>query len=268
MKVSTTPQNRRRLVRDGEHMSSIVACVARVDAAGLDAGSEQPILPSLAAGGVDAADSALPNLAPHGPRNRISAPARSGVAPIAGVPSAVGSTLPSRPPTHAALHLAPQSEESLLEQPPETGFLPNEADVRSLAAAAAAASSSCSNTAASSRGKQDGGRGGSSSAVAAAATSSFAYPPAERSQIRESWGTLMRWSRVFRQRREQLSPLQATRKVVVFGGGSFGTAMGAALALQKPDLEVYMLLRDPLLARDINSLHCNTRYLKVWAGCG
>jgi hypothetical protein len=38
--------------------------------------------------------------------------------------------------------------------------------------------------------------------VAAAA---FAYPPSERSQIRESWGTLMRWSKVLtRQRTDQV----------------------------------------------------------------
>lgn len=72
----------------------------------------------------------------------------------------------------------------------------------------------------------------------------------------------MRWSRVLRRQRK-LSPLQATRKVVVFGGGSFGTAMGVALAKQKPSLEVVLLLRDQGLCDDINTQHCNTRYLKV-----
>ena len=33
--------------------------------------------------------------------------------------------------------------------------------------------------------------------------------------------------------------------MVVFGGGSFGTAIGCALARQKPDLTVTLLLRDP-----------------------
>lgn len=33
----------------------------------------------------------------------------------------------------------------------------------------------------------------------------FAYPPAERSNIRESWGNLMRWSKVFRTRQDLVS---------------------------------------------------------------
>ena len=53
------------------------------------------------------------------------------------------------------------------------------------------------------------------------------------------------------------------QKVVVFGGGSFGTAMGAALAEQRPGVQVVLLLRDPYLCKDINEAHCNTRYLKV-----
>ncbi len=57
--------------------------------------------------------------------------------------------------------------------------------------------------------------------------------------------------------------LEATRKVVVFGGGSFGTAVGAALARQKDDLDVTLLLRDPYVCQDINTLHCNRRYLEV-----
>ncbi len=57
--------------------------------------------------------------------------------------------------------------------------------------------------------------------------------------------------------------MDATRKIVVFGGGSFGTAIGSTLALQKPDLDVVLLLRDPHLCKDINVLHLNTRYLKV-----
>lgn len=59
------------------------------------------------------------------------------------------------------------------------------------------------------------------------------------------------------------SILEATRKVVVFGGGSFGTAVGAALARQKADLDVTLLLRDPYVCQDINMLHCNRRYLEV-----
>ncbi len=104
---------------------------------------------------------------------------------------------------------------------------------------------------------------GHSGAGSSSSTARFAYPPAERSNIRESWGTLMRWSKVFRTKQEQANPLDRTRKVVVFGGGSFGTAMGCSLAHQKEDLDVVLLVRDPYLCKDINQLHCNTRYLKV-----
>ncbi|GLI58936.1 hypothetical protein VaNZ11_000724 [Volvox africanus] len=93
-------------------------------------------------------------------------------------------------------------------------------------------------------------------------SSVFAYSPAQRNQIRESWDALMRWSKVFRTRKLAGSPLEAAKKIVVFGGGSFGTAMGCALARQKSDLEVVLLVRDPYLCKDINTLHENTRYLK------
>jgi glycerol-3-phosphate dehydrogenase (NAD+) len=90
------------------------------------------------------------------------------------------------------------------------------------------------------------------------------YPPAERSQIQESWDALMRWSKTFSKRSANgLSPIEAADKVVVFGGGSFGTAMGSSLALKKPQLDVVLLLRDPYLCKDINSSHCNTKYLPV-----
>ena len=52
-------------------------------------------------------------------------------------------------------------------------------------------------------------------------------------------------------------------QVVVFGGGSFGTAMASALARQKQSLEVVMLMRDPYVCRDINHSHMNARYLQV-----
>lgn len=56
--------------------------------------------------------------------------------------------------------------------------------------------------------------------------------------------------------------IQKLEKVVVFGGGSFGTAMGVALARAYPQVSVVLLLRDAYLCRDINELHVNTRYLK------
>ena len=57
--------------------------------------------------------------------------------------------------------------------------------------------------------------------------------------------------------------LDRAEKVVVFGGGSFGTAMGAALAKQKEDLQITLLLRDPSICKEINHEHVNYRYLKV-----
>jgi glycerol-3-phosphate dehydrogenase (NAD+) len=91
------------------------------------------------------------------------------------------------------------------------------------------------------------------------------FPPSERSQIQESWDALMRWSKSFRrqQAERRVDPLAAADKVVVFGGGSFGTAMGVSLARQKQELDVVLLLRDPYLCRDINGQHCNTKYLPV-----
>ncbi|WIA37003.1 hypothetical protein OEZ86_008240 [Tetradesmus obliquus] len=104
--------------------------------------------------------------------------------------------------------------------------------------------------------------GASSGPAVSPAGLSPLYPPAERSQIQESWDALMRWSKTFSKRSGSgLSPIEAADKVVVFGGGSFGTAMGSSLALKKPQLDVVLLLRDPYLCKDINSSHCNTKYL-------
>lgn len=86
------------------------------------------------------------------------------------------------------------------------------------------------------------------------------FLPAEQSRIKQSWDKIMRWSKVFN--KDDASVLDATTKVVVFGGGSFGTAVGAALARQKPDLDVTLLLRDSQVCRNINSLHRNSRYLQ------
>lgn len=52
--------------------------------------------------------------------------------------------------------------------------------------------------------------------------------------------------------------------MVVFGGGSFGTALATALARQHPKATVTMLLRDPYLAQSINLTHINSRYLPGW----
>eukprot|EP00775_Hariotina_reticulata_P003061 gene3061-3341_t len=72
----------------------------------------------------------------------------------------------------------------------------------------------------------------------------------------------MRWSKAFRrQQTNAISPIEAAEKVVVFGGGSFGTAMGTSLAHKKPSLDVVLLLRDPYLCKDINTRHVNSKYL-------
>ena len=123
-----------------------------------------------------------------------------------------------------------------------------------------------------------GGNGGSadSSAVEEADDDALRlYPPSERSQIRESWDALMRWSKALRRANGGASapragarpdpsspePIAAARKVVVFGGGSFGTAMGCALARKKPTLDVVLLLRDAALCESVNRHHLNRRYL-------
>jgi hypothetical protein len=72
-----------------------------------------------------------------------------------------------------------------------------------------------------------------------------------------------------RSKEKAAAKLGRLEKVVVFGGGSFGTAMAASLARSYKNVQVVMLLRDPYLCKDINELHCNTRYLKVcdWVVC-
>ncbi|GAB4817175.1 hypothetical protein N2152v2_004221 [Parachlorella kessleri] len=146
-----------------------------------------------------------------------------------------------------------------LEQPPESGLVPD-VDLARLVPPAKTSSPA-------------GGQGGKlrllpeprPAAVAVAAPGSMA-PPAGRTDIRSSWARLMRWSRQLRHKELQggVAAREKVDKVVVFGGGSFGTAMGVALARQKPQLQVTLLLRDPYLCKDINQLHCNTRYLKEY----
>ncbi|PSC70634.1 glycerol-3-phosphate dehydrogenase [Micractinium conductrix] len=97
---------------------------------------------------------------------------------------------------------------------------------------------------------------------AATADAGLLYPPEERKEIRSSWNSLMRWSRYFRSKEESITERFKLEKVVVFGGGSFGTAMAVSLARQNKDMQVTLLLRDPYLCKDINELHKNTRYLE------
>ncbi|XP_020584383.1 glycerol-3-phosphate dehydrogenase [NAD(+)], chloroplastic isoform X2 [Phalaenopsis equestris] len=80
-----------------------------------------------------------------------------------------------------------------------------------------------------------------------------------RRAVRIAWEKLVRWSRSWRSR-ARIDVLQQTKKVVVLGGGSFGTAMAAHLAGKKADMEVAMLVRDGIVCRLINETHCNCKY--------
>ena len=130
------------------------------------------------------------------------------------------------------------------EQPPETGFV------------AQARTAQVQNP------PQSVARSGSAKA-AYAPPKTMLYPAKEQGNIKESWKTLMRWSKVFKRPQNGLHVLDKTDKVVIFGGGSFGTAMGVTLARQRSSLKVSLLLRDAYGCRDINSQHENTRYLPV-----
>ncbi|KAK0593258.1 hypothetical protein LWI29_033722 [Acer saccharum] len=80
-----------------------------------------------------------------------------------------------------------------------------------------------------------------------------------RKIVRVAWEKLVRWSRSWRSK-AKTDRLERTKKVVVLGGGSFGTAMAAHVANKKNQLEVYMLVRDPLVCQSINETHRNPRY--------
>lgn len=110
---------------------------------------------------------------------------------------------------------------------------------------------------------QSAARATGASAGTYAAPKTMLFPAKEQGNIKESWKTLMRWSKVFKRPQNGLHVLDKTDKVVIFGGGSFGTAMGVALARQRSSLSVSLLLRDAYVCRDINSQHENTRYLPV-----
>uniref|UniRef100_A0A061SMH3 Glycerol-3-phosphate dehydrogenase [NAD(+)] n=1 Tax=Tetraselmis sp. GSL018 TaxID=582737 RepID=A0A061SMH3_9CHLO len=89
------------------------------------------------------------------------------------------------------------------------------------------------------------------------------YPDSERSSIQEAWQSLIRWSRLLRGRGgDKDDVLSRTRKIVVFGGGSFGTALASVLARRKLTMEVVLLIRDEKVCADINENRVNTRYLK------
>ncbi|KAI4306965.1 hypothetical protein L6164_030200 [Bauhinia variegata] len=83
--------------------------------------------------------------------------------------------------------------------------------------------------------------------------------PDRRRAVRLAWEKLVRWSRSWRSK-AKTDILERTNKVVVLGGGSFGTAMAAHVANRKDQLEVMMLLRDPEVCLSINERHRNCNY--------
>ncbi|KAE9596002.1 hypothetical protein Lal_00030781 [Lupinus albus] len=80
-----------------------------------------------------------------------------------------------------------------------------------------------------------------------------------RRVVKLAWEKLVRWSR-FWSSKAKTDVLERTNKVVVLGGGSFGTAMAAHVANRKAELEVQMLVRDPQVCFSINERHCNRKY--------
>ncbi|EYU20122.1 hypothetical protein MIMGU_mgv1a0227052mg, partial [Erythranthe guttata] len=80
-----------------------------------------------------------------------------------------------------------------------------------------------------------------------------------RKIVRVAWEKLVRWSRSLRSK-AKTDVLERTNKVVVLGGGSFGTAMAAHVANRKSQLEVSMLVRDHQVCRSINENHFNCKY--------
>ncbi|KAL8552358.1 hypothetical protein ACS0TY_001161 [Phlomoides rotata] len=80
-----------------------------------------------------------------------------------------------------------------------------------------------------------------------------------RKVVRVAWEKLVRWSRSLRSK-AKTDVLERTNKVVVLGGGSFGTAMAAHVANKKAQLEVNMLVRDPKVCQSINENHYNCKY--------
>ncbi|KAL3365630.1 hypothetical protein AABB24_010649, partial [Solanum stoloniferum] len=84
-------------------------------------------------------------------------------------------------------------------------------------------------------------------------------PKERREIVRLAWEKLVRWSRSL-QSRAKTDVLERTNKIVVLGGGSFGTAIAAHVATRKSPLEVNVLVRDPEVCRSINEEHHNCKY--------
>ncbi|XP_027158880.1 glycerol-3-phosphate dehydrogenase [NAD(+)] 2, chloroplastic isoform X1 [Coffea eugenioides] len=80
-----------------------------------------------------------------------------------------------------------------------------------------------------------------------------------RKVVQVAWEKLVRWSRSWRSK-AKTDVLERANKVVVLGGGSFGTAMAAHVAERKAQLEVNILVRDPQVCLSINERHHNCKY--------
>eukprot|EP00958_Prasinococcus_capsulatus_P003701 scaffold338_cov377-Prasinococcus_capsulatus_cf.AAC.6 len=79
--------------------------------------------------------------------------------------------------------------------------------------------------------------------------SSYADFVVEKQQeVADAWEALQRWASK-KQSLQSLDSLQDCKKVVICGGGSFGTAMATLLALNRVDLNVTILVRKEAAAQ-------------------
>ncbi|KAK9682706.1 hypothetical protein RND81_10G090600 [Saponaria officinalis] len=101
--------------------------------------------------------------------------------------------------------------------------------------------------------------GGSNPESVGVVVSASEQTKSRRRAVKVAWEKLVRWSRSLRSKKNT-DVLLRTQKVVVLGGGSFGTAMAAHVAGRKAEMEVNMLVRDPQVCKSINGSHCNSKY--------
>lgn len=102
--------------------------------------------------------------------------------------------------------------------------------------------------------------------ISSMVSSSVTPETRDRSKVvRIAWEALVRWSRSWRllNARKATDVLQTTKKVVVLGGGSFGTAMAVLLARNKSEMQVSLLVRDSSLCNCINTSHVNRKYFPM-----
>lgn len=86
--------------------------------------------------------------------------------------------------------------------------------------------------------------------------------PQDSADVANAWNRLLRWSRIRlrREGKEDEDIRAAARKVTIFGGGAFGTAIASILAANAPALDVVILLRDEGVCASINDDHINSNY--------